>query len=468
LQVENLSYVPRASDLTSYTLRINNDIAGTFNSSIELLNNIHKIVNRAVQSNMQSVFTDCPHREKLGWLEETHLVFPAIQRFFDVQAHGRSVVRRIAEAQLDDGMVPTTAPEYPIFNGAFRDEPNWGNSIILLPLYLYQSYGETALLEDFYPNMVAWVNYLTSKAKNNIVNYGLGDWFAIDRSTPVGVTGTYGYWMSANGLAIVAAALNKTTDAQKYSDLALNIASAFHKTYFNATAHTYATGSQAADVFALEMDAVPATEKTYVVEHLINDIRHRNNHTSVGEVALPTWFRVLSSYNRDDVVYDFLSRVDSPSYGYAIIHGATSLTEDWDGPAPSRGQQLDSQNHFMLGAVDEWLMRSLAGIQQASNSIDYRVLNIKPAIVGNIRYVETAYRTSRGWIDCRWYRAGTIFTLEVKIPYGTVANVYVPGTNTTSDYGRLIHVKTTTAKTVFKIESGSYTFKSVMDAVNEN
>ncbi len=463
-----MAYVPQASDLKSYTLRTNNDIAGTFNSSIELLNTIHKIVNRAVQSNMQSVFTDCPHREKLGWLEQTHLVFPSIQRFFDVQAHGRSVVRRIAEAQHNTGMVPTTAPEYPIFSGSFRDDPNWGNSIVLLPLYLYQSYGEMTLLEEFYPNMVSWVDYLTSRAKNNIVSYGLGDWFAIDRSTPKGVTGTYGYWMSVNGLATIAAALSKTADAQKYSELASNISSAFHKTYFNAVAHTYATGSQAADAFALEMGAVPLIEQQQVIQHLINDIRQRKNHTSTGEVSLPSWFRMLSFYGHDDVVYDFLSRTDSPSYGYAIVHGATSLTEDWDGPAPARGQGLVSQNHFMFGAVDEWFTRSLAGIQQATNSIDYRVLDIKPAMVGNIRHVESTYRTTRGWIKSQWDRDGTTFTLKVKIPCGSIATVHVPGTNATSDYGTLVHVEKATGKAVFKVESGSYTFKSVTDAVSVN
>jgi alpha-L-rhamnosidase len=463
-----LAYVPQASDATSYTLRTNNDIAGTFNSSIELLNTIHKNVNRAVQSNMQSVFTDCPHREKRGWLEQDHLVFPSIQRFFDIQAHGHPLVRRIAEEQLNTGMVPTTAPEYYVSPPLFRDDPNWGNTIILLPLYLYQSYGETTFLEEFYPNMVLWVDYLTSRAKENIVSYGLADWAAIDRSTPTGVTGTYGYWMSANGLANIAAALNKTADAQKYSDLASNISSAFHTTYFNATAHTYATGSQAADAFALEMGAVPLIEQQHVVQHLINDIRQRNNHTSTGEVSLPSWFRMLSFHGHNDVVYDFLSRTDSPSYGYAIVHGATSLTEDWDGPAPARGQGLSSQNHFMFGAVDEWLTRSLAGIQQAPNSIDYRVLDIKPAMVGNIRHVEATYRTTRGWITSQWERDGMTFTLKVKIPYGSIAHVHIPGTNATSDYGTLVDVEKATGKAVFKVESGSYTFQSVTDALNEN
>ena len=460
LQIENLSDIPEISDVVSSSLRVKNEVAGTFNTSVELLNLIHRNVNRAVQSNMMSVYTDCPHREKLGWLEETHLVFPAIERFFDVQAHGRVIVRRIAEAQLDSGMVPSTAPEYPIFSGGFRDEPNWGNSIVLLPLYLYQSYGEINLLEEFYPSMIAWVNYLTSKAHDYIVAYGLGDWYAIDQSTPVGVTGTYGYWMSVNALAIIAKALNKTDDAQKYTSLALNISSAFHSTYFNPTNHTYATGSQAADAFALEMGAVPIEEQDHVVKHLINDILQRNHHTSAGEVSLPSWFRMLSIHGHDDIIYSFLLRTDSPSYGYAIDHGATSLTEDWDGPAPARGQGLSSQNHFMFGAVDEWFTHRLAGIQQASNSIDYRILNIKPTVVTNLTFVRSTYKTSRGWIESQWERDNTQFTLKVRVPYGTIAYVHIPGRNAISDFATMIEYSKTKLLTVFRAESGLHAFSS--------
>ncbi|CAF1186535.1 unnamed protein product [Adineta ricciae] len=213
-------------------------------------------------------------------------------------------------------------------------------------------------------------------------------------------------------------------DAKKYSVLALNISSAFHKTFFNASAHTYATGSQAADVFALEMGAVPLSEQENILAHLTNDIRQHNYHTSCGEVALPSWFRMLSHY------------------GHAIVHGATALTEDWDGPLPTRGQQLSSQNHFMFGAVDEWLTRSLAGIQQTADSVDYRILFIKPTIVGNITFV----------------KANLI--LNIEIPAGSVAYVHVPGWNVTPNYGTLVQQSATTNTTIFRIKSGNYGFQS--------
>jgi len=57
---------------------------GTFECSNPLFNSIHTLIQNAVKSNMQAVFTDCPHREKLGWLEETHLVNGALLYSWDM------------------------------------------------------------------------------------------------------------------------------------------------------------------------------------------------------------------------------------------------------------------------------------------------------------------------------------------------------------------------------------------------
>src|SRR5690606_9625220 len=45
-----------------------------FSSSSDLFNNTHQLIDWAIKSNMVSVLTDCPHREKLGWLEQSHLM----------------------------------------------------------------------------------------------------------------------------------------------------------------------------------------------------------------------------------------------------------------------------------------------------------------------------------------------------------------------------------------------------------
>lgn len=209
------------------------------------------------------------------------------------------------------------------------------------------------------------------------------------------------------------------------------------------------------------MGAVPLTEEKYVVDHLIQDILLRNNHTSVGEVALPSWFRMLSKYGHDEIVHAFLMRTDSPSYGYAVVHGATSLTEDWDGPVPSRGQALVSQNHFMFGAVDEWLTHSLAGIQQTTYSIGYRDIVIKPKILKQLSFVRSTYRSIRGWIKVNWKLTCNIFTLKLTIPHGAIAHVHVPGENATSSDASS-KVATLNNESVFRVLGGFHTFNSVL------
>ena len=89
--------------------------AGEFSCSNPLLNQIHDLINAAIRSNMQTLLTDCPHREKLGWLEQVHLMGPAILFEYDAIALFRKMCADMRDAQHDDGCVPTIAPEYVVF-----------------------------------------------------------------------------------------------------------------------------------------------------------------------------------------------------------------------------------------------------------------------------------------------------------------------------------------------------------------
>ncbi len=64
LQVSGLTNPPDIGTITVLVLRGDNHSAGSFASSNNLLNGIHQIIDRAIQSNMMSIFTDCPDREK--------------------------------------------------------------------------------------------------------------------------------------------------------------------------------------------------------------------------------------------------------------------------------------------------------------------------------------------------------------------------------------------------------------------
>lgn len=417
VQVTGLPSAPTAGTAEATVLRADNATAGTFDSSDLLLDHIHRIVRASIAGNMFSILTDCPDREKLGWLEQTHLVQGSVARDFDVEAYYRDFLQNVAEAQLPDGHVPDIAPEYVVFSGAARDDPNWGSAIILAAWQHYQSYGDVGTLRTYYPAMRKYFDYLTSKASGNLLNYGYGDWAGTDSSTPVGIAATYGYYRDAVALGRIARLLGE--DPSAYDTAAGKIAQAFNAKYLKDD--TYGSGSQASDAFALDMGVVPADRRQAVTDHLVKGIEAKGHHLTVGEIALPAVFRVLSAAGRDDVLLRVAQQVTAPSYGYQVVHGATTLTEYWDGPTG-----YGSQDHFMLGAIDEWFNAGLAGIRQADGSTGFTDLVIRPAVVGDLISASGTYETPRGQVASAWSRDGRTLHLDVTVPPGAPARVEVP------------------------------------------
>jgi alpha-L-rhamnosidase len=422
LQVEGLPGDPAPDTVRGEVMRTANARAGGFSCSSDLLNGIHRIIDRAVQGNMFSVLTDCPHREKLGWLEQAHLVFPVVAGGYDVAAYYRKLVRDMADAQTAEGLVPGIAPEYTVFEDKFRDDANWGGALVLAPWHLYRTYGDTTTLRTHYPDMLRYLGHLHSRSDDGLLlHHGLADWIAFDNSTPRAVTATYAHQRIAAALGDIAEAIGRPDDAAAHRRLADRVARAFHTEFFDPARHTYGSGSQACDALALGMGAVPAEEVPAVLDHLVDSVRAADGHVTVGEIALPALLHVLSAHERDDVVADLLSRTDSPSYGYQLAHGATALTERWDGP--TRGS---SQNHFMLGAASEWLTASLAGLRQAADSVAYERIVVRPAPVGGLTRASAWYETPRGRTAVAWHRRPDAFRLTVMLPPGAPSRVELP------------------------------------------
>lgn len=463
LQVTGLPSTPTTSTFTGLELSTANASAGTFTSGNTLLNSINQIVDQAIQNNMYSVLTDCPQREKLGWLEEAHLVFGSVSRTYDVAAYYRELIRNMADAQTSNGLVPDIAPEYVVFSGGYRDDPNWGSTLIISAWQLYQTYGDMSTLRTYYSNMQNYLTYLQSKASGNLLNYGLGEWAAIDTSTPVGVTSSYAYYEDALTMSKVATALGHTSDATSYNTLAQQIASAFNTTYFNTTTHnTYANGTQADDAFALDMGIVPAQYQSAVLQHLVSAIQSNGNHLTVGEIALPSLLRALSQGGRDDVIYAVATQTAYPSYGYMVSTGSTALTEYWDG-----ANGTGSQDHFMLGAIKNWFSSNLGGIQADPSAVAYNKLVIRPAVVGNLTQATSTYNTPYGQASSSWTKTGSSLQLQVKIPVNTTATIQLPV--------NAVHPIATTGQgfqrfqngyAVYSIGSGSYTYTSDLSGGN--
>jgi alpha-L-rhamnosidase len=414
-------------------LQTNGDVptGGDVTTSDSLINTIHSMSEYSIRSNMQSIFTDCPHREKLGWLADMIQSMGAIHSDFDVSAFLRGMERNMAESQQPSGLIPGTAPELTVFGGGYRDDVNWGGAFILTPYELWKTYGDTRTMREYYGPMQAYLGYVQAQLSGGLLVSGLGDWIAGDTTTPKTATGTYGLYMIAERMAEMADALGMSADAESYRTLTAQLASAFNAAFFNPTTQTYttagpagATGSQALDALPLAMGIVPEDARRSVLDDLVAriDAYHPNGggpHISGGEVSLQPIYEVLMDSGRGDVLWDTLQQTSAPSYAYFVSQGRTTIPESWD--------LAGSQNHMILLQIDEWFNAGLAGIRQAPGSTGYDRIVIKPQAVGSLAHVAGSYESPHGTIASEWTRgAHGIASMKVSVPAGSTATVYVP------------------------------------------
>jgi hypothetical protein len=432
---------PEVESLESVVVHSDSPPAGEFACSSELFNRIRTLVRWAQRSNLAHVITDCPHRERLGWLEQYHLNGPSLRYETDLGRLYAKGFADMADAQRPDGLVPDIAPEYVVFNEGFRDSPEWGSAIILAAWQHYVWTGDDTSLRRNYDAMTRYVGYLASRAPGDIVDHGLGDWYDLgpkppgySQLTPIALTATAIYLEDTQAMARIAAHLGREADARGYADAAGRIAAAFNRKFFDPGASVYASGSQTAQAMPLVLGLVPEEHRARVLDALVRDVRAHGNGTTAGDVGYRYVLRALALGNRSDVIFDMNHQSERPGYGYQLARGATSLTEAWDANPHS------SQNHFMLGQIIEWFYGDLAGLAPDPAFPGFARVRVAPQPVAGITWARASHASPRGPVSVAWRREGPRFTLDVDLPPNTSAEVRLPGARlaTVTEGGRAL------------------------------
>ena len=445
-------------DIEGVVVHSSAEPVGEFSCSNELFNRIRTLVRWAQRSNMMSVLTDCPHREKLGWLEQYHLNGPSLRYGFNLATLFTKAMNDIADSQLENGLVPNIAPEYMKCPGAFRDSPEWGSSSVLVPWQQYEFDGDITLLRRYYDMMQRYVAYLGTQAKDHIIEHGLGDWYDIgpkgsgySQNTPKGLTATAIYYEDVTVMTQVAKLLGRDDDARRYEELAGEIRLAFHAKFPELPA------SQTGRAMPLVVGLVEPAQRQAVLDALVSDVEQKG--LTSGEVGFRYLLRALADGGRSDVIFAMNNQSDKPGYGYQLRLGKTSLTEAWNGGS--------SQNHFMSGQIMEWFYHDLAGIQSAQPG--FKQFTIKPAIVGDLTWVKSHYDSPYGRLASNWKREGSKLSMDVTIPGNTTATVFVPAKDATvvTESGKPVDqaagvkfLRMENNAAVYAVGSGTYRFQS--------
>ncbi len=432
LRVEGLSpSVPDAATRFD-VLRVANERVGSFTSSDPFLDRLHQLIDRAVQSNMYSVFTDCPHREKLGWIEQLYLCFDTVAMSWDVEAHLADAVEHLVHAQEPSGLVPSTVPELVVFDTAawkgdqlaFRHDPNWARAIIELPWQLYRHYGTVAPLRRAFPAALRYLDHLRSRSTDGLLDFGLGDWIELDDTTPRSLVATHGLAAAYLTASRSAAALGDHARAAELHDDAERTWAAM-RSAFRHEDGTWGSGSQGSWALGWSDPFASADDRERCAAGLRAAIDAADGALTVGEITLPWFIRALTDHGDADLLLRTISRTDAAGYGYQIASGATALTESWAGPDAPQG--VASQNHFMLGMIDGWLIGDVAGLRQAPDGVGWDRVVVAPVPVAGVDDAAVTFDSPRGRIEVAWRRddAGR-GTVTVRVPHGVEADVRLP------------------------------------------
>ena len=461
--------LPEIVDLQLLHTRNSTPLPGTFECSNALFNKIFTLIDWSIKSNLQSVLTDCPHREKLGWLEVTHLMGNSIHFNYDIYHFYSKMVNDMIQSQTSNGLVPDIAPEYVQFGGGFRDSPEWGSASIILPWMIYKWYGDRSLLEKAWPMMLQYVTYLKSKSDNNIVSHGLGDWFDMgpkqpgeSQLTPKSLTATAIYFYDLKLLSEIAEILGKADDHKNLIVWADGVKTSFNNKFFSKKTGVIATGSQTAMAMPWSVGLVDPEYKDIVINNLEDSIRANGKALTAGDVGYHYLVDALTKGGKSQLLYEMNNRNDVPGYGFQLAKGATALTESW--PA----LENVSNNHLMLGHLMEWFYSGVGGIDQSENSVAYKEITIKPYFIEGLSHAAASYNSPYGNIKCSWKKQDDAITCMVEIPVNTTAIItlenpsnkkVIEGGRSSSEVKDIEVMSENDGLWICKVGSGRYSFK---------
>lgn len=395
---------------------------GWFAASNPVLNQIQRIIRWGQLSNLHSVPTDCDQRdERMGWMGDAHVTAEEAMLNFDMAAFYTNFVRDIRDVQGPDGTITDTVPHK---YGSRPADPAWGTAYPLLCWYMYEQYGDRRILEENYEGLKSYVEFLRSRAPDNILHYSYyGDWVAVEPTPGEFVSAAY-YFDDVQILEKIANILGKSADAESYSKLAAEIREAFNRKFFDPNTGNYANGTQTANSLALYLGLVPKDQQGRVVGNLTRDIEYRHDtHVTTGFIGVKSLFPVLTQAGRSDLAYELATQTTYPSWGYMIARGATTLWELWQ---EKTGPSMNSHNHPMFGSLGAWFYQALAGISGEPDGAGYRHIGIQPQVVRDLGWASATIETVRGTVSSSWTHSAGVVTLDLAIPVNSDAKVVLP------------------------------------------
>lgn len=461
LEITGLPYEPESEDFRGLYMRSDLAKKGRFASSNELLNQIQKTILNSFITNVVTVQSDCPHRERFAYGGDIVASSEAFLMNYDMAGFYAKTVRDWTDAALPDGRLTDTAP----FVGVDYCGVGWAMVHPLLLEQLHQHYGARELIETNLPAAIRWLDAEAERREDHLVMTGLGDHEAIGAKVAGPALTTPMFVHSAQRIARLAKSIGREKDAARAMRYAKESAAAWEKAFLDRNTGKIAIGTQSHQTFALGFGETAPRTQNRIFDYLVADLTSVEDspRLTTGIYGTRILLEQLSQRGRSDLAYGLAARETFPSWGYMLKNGATTLWENWEG---SDGNF--SNNHPMFGSISAWFFRWLGGIQPAEHAIGFDRIHIRPQTVSGLEWVKSSHESIRGTIVSNWSTSPAGAEYEIVIPPNTIAHIELQAAQgaTVTESGKAVNqadgIKVLPPQSLdsvrMKVLSGHYTF----------
>ena len=436
IEVTGLAEEPDIDLLTGHLVRSGVRPIGSFESSDPHLNRIHKTALWTYESNLISIPSDCPVRERCGWTGDAHATLTMSNYNYDMAAFWE---KYLGDFRTSDHITPSIVP-----GKRGGGKPDWAVAQVLVAWEHYLNYADTQLLRAHYDGLGAFMEYYHSVRGNGIYqDVGYGDWCDPVRvpgtprvggagkpqhTTPeVTTTGLFIY--GADCMRRIAAVLGDAEGVKQYTAWYNEAAAVFQERFFDKARKSY--GSQTADAMALSFGIVPAKLRGAVAESLKQDVLENwNGHASVGALGHRWLYPALGDAGYPDAALGTFYAQGHPGFYYLFddLNG-TTLWERKGAYDPATHEAPDrSLSHPFQGGYDAWFYMGLGGIRPDAQNPGYKHFFLQPVFPEKLDWVKVDLQSRYGLIQSHWKRGRGAITWRIVVPGNTIATVKLAGT----------------------------------------
>lgn len=371
--------------------------------------------------------SDCPHIERRGYTGDGQLTCHAVLSALGARSFYEKWLQDIADSQDTlSGHIQYTAP----YINSGGGPGGWGSAIVEVPYRLYKHFGDKSVLEAYYANMRAYIDFLEAHSDFGFVTsdhegaWCLGDWcgpnilypdkdinfIAQQIFVPPAFVNTYFMVKSLEKMCEIADIIGAKDDISEYREKIEYRKAVMHAAYFTTYDGNFIMNAQGANAFAVDLGI--GNERTYA--NMTNYYKKLGS-LDTGIFATDILIRTLFEHGDGELAVDLLSNDGAHGFEHWRKNGATTFHEYWD------SNHSRSHNHPMFGAAVAYFFEYLLGIRQEEGTAGYKSLVIQPAAVSKFGEMSGSMQIPSGTVSVSYEKSGEKYRFEIVIPDNTKA-----------------------------------------------